>query len=126
MAEDRDPPGAPPPVCPLCRRPLGGPGRAVVDRGWTTHPGCDLGLTDAGTAIARLLQQRPGHALCVECIARTLSITPLEAETGCARLRPLRGFEVRFGPCVGCNARRQVVRARRADLRPSTGDARTA
>ena len=90
------------------------------------HVGCDLGLSDAGHAIARLLQQREGYALCIECIARALGITPLEAEIGSARLRPLRGFETRFDACIGCRARRQVVRAVRAGLRRSTRRSRTA
>jgi len=122
-----DPDLTPAPLCPMCRRPLSASApMLVVDRDRSIHVACDLGLADAGTAIARLLQQRPGHALCIECIAHSLSITPLEAEIGSARLRPLRGFDVRFDACVGCRARRQVVRALRADLRQSTRDSRTA
>jgi hypothetical protein len=126
MGEDRDPTRAPAPLCPMCRRPLSPTDPSVEEPGWKIHVGCDLGLADAGGAIARLLQERPGHGLCIECIARALSITPLEAETGSGRLRPLRGFDIRFDRCVGCGARRQVVRALRADLRRSTRDSRTA
>ena len=124
MAGDLDP--TPAPLCPMCRRPLSASAPMVVDRDRSIHIACDLGLADAGTAIARLLQARPGHGLCIECIAHALSITPLEAEIGSARLRPLRGFDVRFDACVGCRARRQVVRALRADLRQSTRDSQTA
>lgn len=125
MPDDRDPAGAPAPLCPMCRRPVSD--EASLDTlGRTVHVACDLGLSDAGSAIAHLLQQRPGQALCIECIAHALSITPLEAEIGSARLRRLRGFDIRFDACVGCRARRQVVRALRADLRRSTRDSRTA
>ena len=123
MSDARVPGGALTPLCPMCRRPLT---EGAVADGRGVHVGCDLGLSDAGHAIARLLQQRPGYALCIECIARALAITPLEAEIGSARLRPLPGFETRFDACVGCRTRRQVVRAARADLRRSTRQSRTA
>jgi hypothetical protein len=126
MAEDHEPPAALSPLCPMCRRPLA-PGRGSLDdHDRSIHVNCDLGLADAATAIARLLYRRPGHALCIECIAYALTITPLEAGIGSARLRPLRGFDVRFDLCVGCRARRQVVRALRADLRPASRNSRTA
>jgi hypothetical protein len=121
-----DPAGDLAPLCPMCRRPLSPGTLSVAASGTGIHVGCDLGLADAGGAIARLLQQRPGHGLCIECIAHALSITPLEAEIGSGRLRPLRGFDTRFDACVGCGGRRQVVRALRVDLRGSIRNSRTA
>jgi hypothetical protein len=78
------------------------------------HLDCHLSLMDGGAAVARLLRERPGHALCATCIAGALGLTVGEAQAGSARLRPLRGFEIRFEVCVGCGSRRQVVRALRA------------
>lgn len=127
MSEERDPAHGLATLCPMCRRPLGAEGPEVAWSGsGGIHVACDLGLADAGSAIARLLQERPGHGLCIECIAHALSITPLEAEVGSTRLRPLRGFDTRFDACVGCRARRQVVRALRADLRRTLRSSQTA
>jgi hypothetical protein len=96
-----------------------------VADGDAVHLDCHLGLLDASAAVARLLRERPGHALCTNCIAVALVITPLEAQTGTRRLRALRGFEMRFGTCLGCGGRRQVLRVSRnaSGERPSAGAA---
>jgi hypothetical protein len=106
------------PICPMCWRPVVRGSPAFFEQGDVIHPGCHLGLMDAGAAIACLLRERPGQPLCVDCIAKALSITALEAEGASERLRPLRGFEIRRDVCVGCSSRRQVVRALRAVGRP--------
>ena len=100
-------------TCPMCRRPVVAGTPAIVERGETIHPDCHLGLIDAGAAVARLLRERPGQPLCAPCIATALGLTLAEAQAGCARLRPLRGFATRFDTCLGCGKRRQVVRALR-------------
>ena len=100
--------------CPICRLPVARESATLVEGGEVIHLGCDLGLLDAGAAVARLLRERPGQPLCVACIASALGLTLEEARTGSARLRPLRGFDVGFAPCLGCRARRQVFRAVRA------------
>ena len=86
----------------------------MIEQGEAIHIGCRLGLMDAGAAVARLLCERPGQALCATCIARALGLTFGEAQVGSGRLRTLRGFELRFEPCEGCGSRCQVVRALRA------------
>ena len=100
-------------TCPMCRRPVAAGTPAIVEHGDTLHPGCHLGLMDAGAAVARLLRERPGRPLCTLCIAAALGLTVAEAQAGSARLRPLRGFVTRFEACLGCGKRRQVVRALR-------------
>jgi hypothetical protein len=112
------------PRCPLCCRPVTAGASALVEHGEPIHVECHLGLLDAGAAVARLLRQRPGHPLCATCIAHALGLTVGEAQAGSARLRALRGFEIRFDQCVGCNTRSQVVRAIRGP--GQIRDARTA
>jgi len=113
-------------TCPLCRLPVAPGAPALVERGEVLHLACHLGLTDAGVAVARLLRERPGHPLCVGCIASALGLTSGEAQAGSARLRPLKGFEVRFDACVGCGRRRQVVRALRGPGRAPARGSRSA
>jgi len=113
-------------TCPLCCRPVTLDAASIADRGDVMHLACHLALTDAGAAVARLLRMRPGQPLCVTCIATALGLTPAEAQAGSARLRPLRGFEMRFEECVGCGARRQVVRALRGPGPRAVRDSRTA
>lgn len=103
-----------PPTCPMCRLPVTPGTAAFFDRGDVIHLDCHLGLMDPGAAVAGLLRERPGQPLCAPCVAGALGLTFGEAQAGSARLRPLRGFEVRFDVCVGCGNRRQVVRALRA------------
>jgi hypothetical protein len=97
----------------MCGLPVAASSTATFEHGALIHLDCHLGLMDAGAAVARLLRQRPGQPLCSTCIATALGITLGEAQTGSARLRSLRGFEVRFEVCVGCDTRRQIVRALR-------------
>jgi hypothetical protein len=110
----------------MCRRPVVAGTPALVEHGDVIHLDCHLGLMDAGSAVAALLRERPGQRLCVTCIAGALGITFGEAQAGSARLRPLKGFEIRFEVCLGCGGRRQVVRAVRAPGRSATRDSRSA
>lgn len=104
-------------ACPMCRQPVVPGSAALFERGEAIHVSCHLGLMDPGAAVARLLRERPGHPLCSGCIAHALGLTVSEAQAGSARLRALRGFELRFDMCVGCRSRRQIVRALRAPVR---------
>jgi hypothetical protein len=113
------------PVCPMCRLRVTAGAPVLFEHGDVIHLDCHLGLLEAGTAVARLLRDRPGHRLCVVCIGSALGITPTEAQGGTTRLRALRGFETRFDQCIGCGSRRQVIRALRAPGGDVSRDSRT-
>ena len=102
--------------CPMCHLPITPGTPVLLERGEAVHLECNLGLMDAGTAVAGLLRERPGQPLCATCIAGTLGLTFGEAQAGSARLRAFRGFELRFQVCVGCRRRLQTARSVRCVL----------
>jgi hypothetical protein len=110
----------------MCRLPVAAGSPALFEHGDVIHLDCHLGVLDPGAAVARLLCQRPGQPLCVTCIAAALDLTVGEAQAGSARLRALRGFQVRYDACLGCGGRRQVMRALRAPGGRAARDSRTA
>ena len=98
-------------TCPMCWRPVLVGAPAIFEQGDSIHVECHLGLMDAGSAVARLLRERRGQAVCAACIAGALGLTFAEAQSASARLRSLRGFDARFETCLTCGSRRHAIRA---------------
>jgi hypothetical protein len=97
----------------MCGRTVAAHMPSFFEHGDVLHLACHLGLMDAAAAVARMLLERPEHALCIACIADALVLTASEADVGITRVQALPGFGARFGACVGCGRRGRVVRALR-------------
>ena len=96
-ADDHGEPPATDPICPMCCLPVAPGAAALFEHGDVIHLDCHLGLMDPGAAVARLLRERSGQALCATCIAGALGLTSAEAQGGSARLRALRGSRPKAG-----------------------------